>query len=97
MATSIPAARSAGNHPPSQVAEPVARQTTVRLRPYQTDALAAIAEAEASGIRRALAILPTGTGKTVIFAEHIRRRGGRALVLVHGTSSRVRPKPRSAS
>ena len=28
-------------------------------------------------------MLPTGAGKTIVFAEAIRRRGGRALVLVH--------------
>ena len=35
------------------------------------------------GIRRPLVALPTGAGKTIVFAEVIRRRGGRALVLAH--------------
>ena len=60
-----------------------ARQTALALRPYQHEALAAIDRAGGRGIRRALLVLPTGCGKTIIFAEHIRRRGGRALVLVH--------------
>jgi ATP-dependent helicase IRC3 len=53
------------------------------LRDYQHEALAAIDGAWASGLRRLLLALPTGTGKTVIFAECIRRNAGRSLVLVH--------------
>jgi ATP-dependent helicase IRC3 len=53
------------------------------LRPYQTEALHAIAEAEQRGITRLLIALPTGTGKTVIFCHFIRQRPGRALVLAH--------------
>lgn len=53
------------------------------LRPYQEEALAAIEAAAARGVRRALVALPTGTGKTVIFAEQVHRRPGRALLLVH--------------
>jgi ATP-dependent helicase IRC3 len=53
------------------------------LRPYQEEALDAIVAAEARGIRRPLLALPTGTGKTVVFAHLIRQRGGRSLVLVH--------------
>jgi ATP-dependent helicase IRC3 len=53
------------------------------LRGYQVDALAAIQHAERRGVRRQLLALPTGTGKTIVFAELIRRRAGRALVLVH--------------
>jgi len=55
----------------------------IHLRPYQNAALEAIGAAEARGVRRPLVGLPTGTGKTVIFADLIRRRGGRALVLAH--------------
>ena len=55
----------------------------LELRPYQADAIAAIEDAERRGVRRPLLGLPTGTGKTVIFAALIRRRGGRALVLAH--------------
>ncbi len=56
---------------------------TVALRPYQQEALAAVEQAAAGGIRRQILALPTGTGKTVIFAELIRRRGAPALVLMH--------------
>jgi superfamily II DNA or RNA helicase len=55
------------------------------LRPYQADAIAAV-EREHETRRSTLLVLPTGTGKTVVFAELVRRaiaRGGRALVLAH--------------
>jgi superfamily II DNA or RNA helicase len=58
-------------------------QTTISLRPYQQEALAAIAEAEKKGIHRQLIALPTGTGKTVIFSHVVSNRPGRALVLAH--------------
>jgi superfamily II DNA or RNA helicase len=53
------------------------------LRPYQAQALDAIAEAEKRGVRRQLIVLPTGSGKTVCFAHLVSRRPGRALVLAH--------------
>ena len=55
----------------------------ITLRPYQLDALDAVDDALDRGIRRQAIALPTGTGKTIIFAELVRRRGRRALVLVH--------------
>lgn len=58
------------------------------LRPYQADAIASARNAYAQGARRVLEVLPTGTGKTVIFAECIRlalARGRRSLVLAHRT------------
>lgn len=55
----------------------------LQLRPYQTDALAAVLDVAARGQRRLLIALPTGTGKTVIFSQLIAQRPGRALVLVH--------------
>ncbi len=55
----------------------------VALRPYQLEALEAIEDRFNAGVRRQLVALPTGTGKTVVFAEVIRRRPGRALVLAH--------------
>ncbi len=57
------------------------------LRDYQREALAAIASAEAGGCRRQMVVLPTGSGKTIIFSHLIARiltsGGGRALVLAH--------------
>jgi len=55
----------------------------ISLRPYQRDAITAIGQAEARGVRRPLVAMPTGTGKTIVFADLIRRRSGRALVLAH--------------
>ena len=59
------------------------QSSPTHLRDYQIDAHDAIEHAFAHGIRRPLLSLPTGGGKTVVFVELIRRRGGRALVLVH--------------
>jgi len=56
---------------------------SITLRPYQLEALNAIDDADRRGVRRMLAVLPTGTGKTIMFGELLRRRGGRALVLAH--------------
>lgn len=53
------------------------------LRPYQQAALKAIHAAEARGIKRQLVQMPTGTGKTVLFAHLISQRSGRAMVLAH--------------
>jgi superfamily II DNA or RNA helicase len=55
------------------------------LRRYQERALAALATAEAEGVRRPLVVHPTGTGKTVTFSHFIANRDalGRSLVFVH--------------
>jgi ATP-dependent helicase IRC3 len=52
------------------------------LRPYQEEALDAIRN---SASKRQLVVLPTGTGKTVTFAELAdqRKNKGRILILVH--------------
>src|SRR5215475_9855014 len=55
----------------------------MNLRPYQIDCVDAIEQKFALGLRRLLVVLPTGTGKTIIFANLIERRPGRALVLAH--------------
>src|SRR2546421_2080379 len=52
-------------------------------RPYQHEAVAALLAAAARGVQRPLLVLPTGTGKTIIFALLVQRRGGRALILAH--------------
>lgn len=56
---------------------------TLELRDYQREAVEAVEAAELRGVRRVLVVMATGLGKTVCFAELIRRRGPRALVLAH--------------
>lgn len=56
---------------------------TLKLRPYQTDALDRIDDATARNRRRLLGIAATGLGKTVMFAALAQRRGGRVLILAH--------------
>ena len=58
----------------------------VTLRPYQQQAVAEIRGAYQAGCRRALFVLPTGGGKTVVFthiAERAATRGSRICILVH--------------
>src|SRR2546429_1375887 len=59
--------------------------TTFRLtpRPYQYEAVAALLAATARGVQRPLLVLPTGTGKTIVFALLVQRRRGRSLILAH--------------
>jgi superfamily II DNA or RNA helicase len=60
--------------------------TTVQLRSYQSEAVVEILAAWASGTQRPAVVLPTGSGKTVIFAalaSVCRRRGDRPLILVN--------------
>src|SRR5919199_542845 len=56
---------------------------TLTLRPYQQDALTAIEAAALRGVRRQVVSLPTGAGKTVIFAHLLVERQTRTLILVH--------------
>lgn len=59
----------------------------LKLRSYQHDAIKAMFDAWHGGMRRPAIVLPTGAGKTVVFAELIRqwreRTGTRSMVLVH--------------
>lgn len=58
----------------------------MELRPYQNAARDAILNQWNDGIGRTLLILPTGCGKTIVFAKVIEervRRGGNVLVLAH--------------
>ena len=58
----------------------------MELRPYQQEAVEAVEREWGLGRRRTLLVLPTGTGKTVVFNEIARReveRGGRVLILAH--------------
>jgi superfamily II DNA or RNA helicase len=56
---------------------------SIELRPYQRDALTAVEAAALRGVRRQVVSLPTGAGKTVIFAHLLVERQTRTLILVH--------------
>lgn len=56
------------------------------LRPYQQAAREAVEEQWRQGFDRTLLVLPTGTGKTIVFAsvvEDLVRAGERVLILAH--------------
>lgn len=58
----------------------------MELRPYQLEAKNAVFSQWESGIRNTLLVLPTGTGKTIVFAkvtEDCVRHGHRVLILAH--------------
>ena len=58
----------------------------MKLRPYQQEAREAVQKEWAEGRKRTLLVLPTGTGKTVVFSKIIEdqvRKGKRVLVLAH--------------
>lgn len=61
----------------------IAAGPRITLRDYQSEAVEAVLAAPERGITRPLIAVPTGGGKTICFAEVIRRRPGRALVLAH--------------
>ena len=56
------------------------------LRPYQAEARDAILREWSAGNRKILLVLPTGTGKTIVFASVVQnqvKHGGRALIMAH--------------
>lgn len=58
----------------------------MELRPYQQEAKDAIFHAWDEGIQKTLLVLPTGCGKTIVFAkvaEECVRQGDRVLILAH--------------
>jgi superfamily II DNA or RNA helicase len=60
--------------------------TILKLRDYQADAITAVRRAWSSGVRRPAVVLPTGAGKTVVFAHlaaQMRERGVRSMILAH--------------
>jgi superfamily II DNA or RNA helicase len=61
----------------------MAPPTGLTPRPYQQEAVAALLAAARRGVQRPLLVLPTGTGKTIVFALLVQQRCGRALILAH--------------
>lgn len=58
----------------------------MELRPYQEEARQAVEAEWEKGIKRTLLVLPTGCGKTIVFAkitEDCVRKGERVLILAH--------------
>lgn len=58
----------------------------MQLRPYQREARDAVFREWDGGRKKTILVLPTGTGKTIVFcsvSEEIVRRGGRVLILAH--------------
>ena len=58
----------------------------MELRPYQQAAKSAVLDEWDRGVDKTLLVLPTGTGKTIVFSavtEEAVRRGGRVLILAH--------------
>lgn len=58
----------------------------MELRPYQGEAKEAVFEQWENGTRKTLLVLPTGCGKTIVFAkitEDCVRNGDRVLILAH--------------
>ena len=58
----------------------------MELRPYQEESRKRVQEEWEKGNKRTLLVLPTGTGKTIVFSKIIEDRvklGERVLVLAH--------------
>ncbi|MBP1044869.1 DEAD/DEAH box helicase family protein [Enterococcus sp. BWM-S5] len=58
----------------------------MELRPYQQEAREAVKKEWTDGNKKTLLVLPTGTGKTIVFSkiiEDVTRDGDRTLVLAH--------------
>ena len=58
----------------------------VELRPYQANAIKAVSDEFSRGHNHTLVVLPTGTGKTIVFAKVVELNisgGKRALILAH--------------
>ena len=58
----------------------------MKLRPYQQEAMQSIFYEWSTGVKRTLLVLPTGCGKTIVFAkvaEECVKEGDRVLILAH--------------
>ena len=59
---------------------------TMSLRPYQSEAVKKIEGEWNKGVKKTLLVLPTGTGKTIVFcaiAKNAVMDGRRVLILAH--------------
>lgn len=58
----------------------------INLRPYQNDAVNSVIREWDEGHRHTLLVLPTGTGKTIVFSKIVEnkvKKGEKALILAH--------------
>ena len=58
----------------------------IQLRPYQQEAFEDVFAQWDGGTHRTLVVMPTGTGKTIVFAKIVKecvRRGSRVLIMAH--------------
>lgn len=58
----------------------------MQLRPYQEQAVTRVLEEWKSGVKRTLLVMPTGTGKTIVFSKLSQccvAKGDRILILAH--------------
>ena len=58
----------------------------MELRPYQEEARQAVESQWEKGLKKTLLVLPTGCGKTKVFAQVAEdqvRQGNRVLILAH--------------
>ena len=58
----------------------------MNLRPYQEQAFAGVFREWDGGRHKTLVVMPTGTGKTIVFAKIVEecvRRGSRVLIMAH--------------
>jgi len=56
---------------------------SIALRDYQKDSIQSIVKARGEGITRPLLVLPTGTGKTLVFAALAKQLQTKTLILAH--------------
>lgn len=58
---------------------------SIRLRDYQDDAVTAVRNDLATGIRRPAVVLPTGGGKTIVFSDLLAKEvnRGKGLIIAH--------------
>lgn len=74
------------NETPSFLPRPELGADTLSARPYQAEATEAVRREFAAGRRSTVVILPTGTGKTVLFSKISRatvEKRGKVLILAH--------------
>jgi superfamily II DNA or RNA helicase len=79
-------------------AKPTRHAADMKLRPYQAEAITAAKRAYEGGLRSALITLPTGAGKTVVFASLARDfLPERTLVLAHREELLMQAKAKISS